>query len=158
MKKNKKGFTLIEILVCIAIIAVMGIAIGIGTNKLSQNTKNTNNEKLLKEILSAGNTYCQLRYYLCKDGDEILLGALIYAGVLDEKILNRVNPTKKDNSKFNKNDEIVIRIVDGERDIIYNCLSYDNKNYEYKLSTIDNCSKEIDKASEENICNWGVCQ
>ena len=61
MKRNKKGFTLIEILVCIAIIAVMGIAIGIGTNKLSQNTKNTNNENLLKEILSAGNTYCQLR-------------------------------------------------------------------------------------------------
>ena len=68
MKRNKKGFTLIEILVCIAIIAVMGIAIGIGTNKLSQNTKNTNNENLLKEILSAGNTYCQLstKKYLIK--------------------------------------------------------------------------------------------
>ena len=36
MKRNKKGFTLIEILVCIAIIAVMGIAIGIGTNKDSR--------------------------------------------------------------------------------------------------------------------------
>lgn len=160
MKRNKKGFTLIEILVCIAIIAVMGIAIGIGTNKLSQNTKNTNNEKLLKEILSAGNTYCQLSAHKleCTNDAKITFDKLITAGVLDEKILNKDNPTKKDNSKFNKNDEIVIGIVDGEREIIFSCLSYDNKNYEYKLSTIDNCSKEIDKASKENICNWGVCQ
>ena len=109
MKKNKKGFTLIEILVCIAIIAVMGIAIGIGTNKLSQNTKNTNNEKILKEILSAGNTYCQLGYYYCSNDDKITFDNLISAGVLDEKILDKVNPTINGNTKFSADNFVKIR-------------------------------------------------
>ena len=143
MKRNKKGFTLIEILVCIAIIAVMGIAIGIGTNKLSQNTKNTNNEKILKEILSAGNTYCQLGYYYCSNDDKITFDNLISAGVLDEKILDKVNPTKNGNEKFSKYDVIKIIIEDGERDIIY-----ESGSNIYKLSTIDNCTKNKE-------CSWG---
>ena len=143
MKRNKKGFTLIEILVCIAIIAVMGIAIGIGTNKLSQNTKNTNNEKILKEILSAGNTYCQLGYYYCSNDAEITFDNLISAGVLDEKILDKVNPTINGNTKFSADNFVKISIVDGERDIIY-----ESGSNIYKLSTIDNCTKNGD-------CKWG---
>ena len=145
MKRNKKGFTLIEMLVCIAIIAVMGIAIGIGTNKLSQNTKNTNNEKILKEILSAGNTYCQLstKKSECIAGANVTFDDLIYAGVLDEKILDKVNPTKNGNEKFSKYDVIKIIIEDGERDIIY-----ESGSNIYKLSTIDNCTKN-------NACSWG---
>ena len=143
MKKNKKGFTLIEILVCIAIIAVMGIAIGIGTNKLSQNTKNTNNEKILKEILSAGNTYCQLGYYYCSNDYKITFDDLISAGVLDEKILDKVNPTINGNTKFSADNFVKISIVDGERDIIY-----ESGSNIYKLSTIDNCTKNKE-------CSWG---
>ena len=143
MKKNKKGFTLIEILVCIAIIAVMGIAIGIGTNKLSQNTKNTNNEKILKEILSAGNTYCQLGYYYCSNDYKITFDNLISAGVLDEKILDKVNPTINGNTKFSADNFVKISIVDGERDIIY-----ESGSNIYKLSTIDNCTKNKE-------CSWG---
>ena len=143
MKRNKKGFTLIEILVCIAIIAVMGIAIGIGTNKLSQNTKNTNNEKILKEILSAGNSYCQLGYYYCSNDDKITFDNLISAGVLDEKILDKVNPTINGNTKFSADNFVKISIVDGERDIIY-----ESGSNIYKLSTIDNCTKNKE-------CSWG---
>ena len=143
MKRNKKGFTLIEILVCIAIIAVMGIAIGIGTNKLSQNTKNTNNEKILKELLSAGNTYCQLGYYYCSNDDKITFDNLISAGVLDEKILDKVNPTINGNTKFSADNFVKISILDGERDIIY-----ESGSNIYKLSTIDNCTKNKE-------CSWG---
>ena len=145
MKRNKKGFTLIEILVCIAIIAVMGIAIGIGTNKLSQNTKNTHNENLLKEILSAGNTYCQLstKKSECIAGANVTFDSLISAGVLDEKILDKVNPTKNGNEKFSEDDVIIIIIEDGERDIIY-----ESGSNIYKLSTIDNCTKNKE-------CSWG---
>lgn len=145
MKRNKKGFTLIEILVCIAIIAVMGIAIGIGTNKLSQNTKNTNNENLLKEILSAGNTYCQLstKKSECIAGANVTFDNLISAGVLDEKILDKVNPTINGNIKFSADNFVKISIADGERDIIY-----ESGSNIYKLSTIDNCTKN-------NACSWG---
>lgn len=143
--KNKNGFTLVEILVCIAIIAVMGIAIGVSTNKMSKNTKNTNNENLLKEILSAGNTYCQLsaKKSECIDGATVTFDNLISAGVLDEKILDKVNPTINSNVKFSTDNFVKISIADGERDIIYE--SGSNK---YKLSTIDNCTKNGD-------CSWG---
>lgn len=143
--KNKNGFTLVEILVCIAIIAVMGIAIGVSTNKMSKNTKNTNNENLLKEILSAGNTYCQLstKKSECIDGATVTFDNLISAGVLDEKILDKVNPTINGNVKFSANNFVSISIVGGERDIIY--ISESNI---YKLSTIDNCTKNGD-------CSWG---
>ncbi|MDD5865906.1 MAG: prepilin-type N-terminal cleavage/methylation domain-containing protein [bacterium] len=143
--KNKNGFTLVEILVCIAIIAVMGIAIGVSTNKMSKNTKNTNNENLLKEILSAGNTYCQLsaKKSECIDGATVTFDNLISAGVLDEKILDKVNPTINGNVKFRANNFVSISIVGGERDIIY--ISESNI---YKLSTIDNCTKNGD-------CSWG---
>ena len=143
--KNKNGFTLVEILVCIAIIAVMGIAIGVSTNKMSKNTKNTNNENLLKEILSAGNTYCQLsaKKSECIDGATVTFDNLISAGVLDEKILDKVNPTINGNVKFSTDNFVKISIADGERDIIYE--SGSNK---YKLSTIDNCTKNGD-------CSWG---
>ena len=143
--KNKNGFTLVEILVCIAIIAVMGIAIGVSTNKMSKNTKNTNNENLLKEILSAGNTYCQLsaKKSECIDGATVTFDNLISAGVLDEKILDKVNPTINSNVKFSTDNFVKISIADGERDIIY-----ESGSNIYKLSTIDNCTKN-------NACSWG---
>ena len=82
-------------------------------------TKNTNNEKILKEILSAGNTYCQLGYYYCSNDDKITFDNLISAGVLDEKILDKVNPTINGNTKFSADNFVKISIVDGEKDIIY---------------------------------------
>lgn len=145
MKKNRNGFTLIEMLVVITIVITLGITIGVSMNKLSQNTKNANNESIIKEILVAAQTYCKLSNSNCSD--DIKLSTLISSGTLDENIFTKNNPAKNGNVKFNENDTVKLFIDANtkEEDFVYTC-----NIYEYKLSTIDNCTKN-------GKCSWGEC-
>lgn len=146
MKKNRNGFTLIEMLVVITIVIALGITIGVSMNKLSQNTKNANNESIIKEILVAAQTYCKLSNSNCSD--DIELSTLISSGTLDENILTKNNPAKNGNVKFNDENDTVKLVIDAntkEEDFVYTC-----NIYEYKLSTIDNCTKN-------GKCSWGEC-
>ena len=146
MKKNRNGFTLIEMLVVITIVIALGITIGVSMNKLSQNTKDANNESIIKEILVAAQTYCKLSNSNCSGAIE--LSTLISSGTLDEDILTKNNPVKNGNVNFNAENDTVKLVIDAntkEEDFVYTC-----NIYEYKLSTIDNCTKN-------GKCSWGEC-
>ena len=146
MKKDRNGFTLIEMLVVITIVIALGITIGVSMNKLSQNTKNANNESIIKEILVATQTYCKLSSSNCSN--DIQLSTLISSGTLDEDIFTKNNPAKSGNVKFNGTDivKLIINTSTKEEDFVYTC----NENHKYKLSTIDNCTKN-------GKCSWGEC-
>ena len=136
----------------LAIISVLGVTVGLSMTKLSQNTKDNNNETLMKEVLSSAQAYCMLasKKIECTNGANITIEKLVENGNLDEKIYDKVNPARKGNVKFEENDAVNITINSQKfKDYYYEC----NGN-RYYLSTIDNCTNS---KNESEKCIWGVC-
>jgi len=77
---NKKGYTLIEIIVVIALIAAIGTFGVVGLSKVISNSKEQRYNEMIDDIKSAGNTYFTV--YSEKSGYEYLKNSLYNNGRL----------------------------------------------------------------------------
>lgn len=120
--RKKNGFTLTEILVTIAMIAVLGTIIIYSTIGVTNSSKENQYKRMIENIKNSAKTYVSL--YPDEFGDlfsskaftYISLNQLISAGLLDEEL---VNPYTKE--PIDTNQECNSETIDGETDT---CLAY----------------------------------
>lgn len=127
---NKKGYTLIEIIVVIALVVSIGTFGAIGLSKILSNSKNQRYEEMINDIKMAANTYFSI--YSKKNEYSYLNEELYNNGeviipisILKDTLLVRENlKNPKDNT-----------LIDG-------CviIRYQNNSIEYKACPYENCS------------------
>ena len=125
---NRKGFTLIEVIMVIAIIAILSIILIPNVMVLINENKKRSCEKMIDNIESAAKMYVnQNKYELgfdCVDNKTkgITLETLVNAGYLGGELVNPINKEKIS--------------LESEISITYNCKL---KGFEYKVNNI-NCN------------------
>lgn len=86
---KKKGFTLVEIIVCIGVLAILGVVSILGINYVSKNIKISKLKDIEDEIMIAAKIYLEVndevneRVYNNKEGVIVPLKNLVEEGLLD---------------------------------------------------------------------------
>lgn len=83
---NKKGFTLIELIVTIALIGFVGIVLSINVVKIVNDTNKDNEEQAIKLVEEAACAYAVLSTSNCEAGCTVSGQTLINEGLIDEEI------------------------------------------------------------------------
>lgn len=157
--KNNKGFTLLEMLLVVAIIAALGVTAGISADFSMKKAKRNEYKDAFREIFNASNIYSELNSFSCStlnttSGCSIELQALIEKGVLDKNILEKRIGIYKNDANFSNNSIIKITKINGVKEISFVCdtsLTFDN-----------NCSKAACIINMNNIKDyemkyWETC-
>ena len=133
--RNRKGFTLVEVLVSIGLLALIGTVIGISLNKAFKDNNKNNYDEFVEKVKSAAMLYVNNTVDIINDLNDnsfkvITIGDLINNGYLND---NLVNPST--NEKVGKNEEIQVSYdSDYELIVVY---PYTNDNKESYLYTLN---------------------
>ena len=109
---NKKGFTIIEIIVCISLIVVIGIGSFVGIRLVDKHIKITKLSQMTNKILEATNVYLETdkeakqELYNNKNGIIIPVKKLVNEGLVDLK-----------NIKLNDKTDYVIALLGNEEEL-----------------------------------------
>lgn len=124
-RTNKKGFTLIEIIICISLIVTIGVTSFIGVNYAVKNIRINKLSDIEDDILAAARIYLETnnevngQVYSNKNGALITLNTLVNEGLLDitdtdlkmSDIKNEYVYASLSNSNANSNDCIDLKMV-----------------------------------------------
>lgn len=130
MKDNKNGFTLIELIVCIGIIAALGIVVGLNSNDVVDKATISKNESVYEELFDAASVYAELssNRTICSSRCNVTIQRLIDAGLLEKTILETKNPIYSGDIHFMNNNRLYIQFNSGVKIVEFRCPSDSEKN------------------------------
>ena len=133
--RNKKGFTLVEVLVSIGLLALLGSVIAISLNRVFKDNNIKNYDEYVEKIKSAAMLYVNNTVDIINDLNDnsfkiITIGDLVDNGYLND---NLVNPNT--NEKVGKNEEIQV-FYDSDHELIV-VYPYTNDNKDSYLYTLN---------------------
>ncbi len=139
MKKNKKGFTLVELIICIAIVAALTLAATLGLQKVLRGNKVSTYKNDLVDIASSTRTYLAVKKMTESSSvTRIYLEDVITEGYISDDIYNKINGLLCTN--FASNTEVFYQSIDGTRRIYLK-----NADGTYcNIDDIDNCKIQED--------------
>lgn len=99
---NKKGFTLVELMATIGLLAIMSLVIGVNITSILKSTKQNEEEFNKEQIEKAACVYYSSEGLNKNGSTNITVGKLIESGLLDETYKNengKITITFNDNEK-----------------------------------------------------------
>ena len=139
MKKNRKGFTLVELIICIAIIAALTLAATLGLQKVLKGNKVSTYKNDIRDIAASTKTYLSVKRI--PDSSTIItinLEDVIKAGYVSDEIYDKTNGLLCTN--FSANTKVFYQTVDGIRKIYLK----DKSNDYCDIDEIDKCNIQED--------------
>ena len=104
---NKKGFTLVELMATIGLLAIMSLVIGVNITSILKNTKQREEDFNKEQIEKAACVYYSSEELNKNGSTNITVENLIESGLLDETYRN-------------ENGKITVTVNDDEKKCIYN--------------------------------------
>lgn len=104
---NKKGFTLVELMATIGLLAIMSLVIGVNITSILKSTKQREENFNKEQIEKAACVYYSSEELNPSGSKEIFVKNLIESGLLDETYRN-------------ENGKITVTVNDDEKKCIYN--------------------------------------
>ncbi len=124
--KNNKGFTLIEMLVVIAIILALSVSAGLSADFSLKKAQKNEYKDIMWEVFKAADVYSELSSHescLTSSGCNARIDGLVAEGLLDENIYKKNIPIYTTNRKFAAATVLVVKKVDGVKTIQLKCVS-----------------------------------
>ena len=150
--KRKKGFTLVELIVSISLLAIIGISIGVSLNKVNKSQNNNDETLFINKIKSAADVYLSVSssllnsLYTDKAYVKIGVQKLVENGLIDKNLIDP-NTGKKISSLTDS----VLASIDETGTVIYDYP--ENVSKEDYLKTL-NVYLEINEKSDD-YCSIG---
>lgn len=140
--KNNKGFTLVELLITIAIVGIFGVTVVFSVVGVLRKTYINTYIGQMRDLFNSASTYSNLSSESggpsCNSGCTITMQQLIEKGLVDKKILNTPNPVYKNKVNFKASDSFVVTKTSGVKEIQFVSGSCTR----VKMSTVDSYNWE----------------
>ena len=160
---NRKGFTLIEIIVSVGLLALIGVAVGISLNKTFKNQEKMNYQEYVDKVKSAALLYANNSTEITNELNSnasfkiLKVGELINNGYINESLENPETKAKiKDDEEvkiyYNENNELVVEYPynRSEDDVYLYTMNY-SITYKNPDNDTNLCYKDINKPTLQLI-------